>query len=336
MSMTVAVLEMRHKSDGDAPVIARLDRAVTNCVQLLNTLQEISRLEAGLVRPNLRTFNVSSLLTDLAQEFADIAEAKGIALQLDACQFAIRSDPGLLGRMLRSLIDNAIKFTPPAGRVDVFCHDHGTQLLIAVQDTGVGIPEDSRAGIFEDFHRLENPQHDGSRGPGLGLAIVERLSRLLQHPVSVHSSPGRGATFTVTVPKALDGASEGAQEGQAVRVAGRVLLAADDELVLATTAQLLSELGAQVTTAASAGEARALLDRGEYDVFIADHDLPDSSELGLVGYARERYPRILTAVITGDSSIDNLRRIADMETEIIQKPVRVDRLSRLFSRSQAA
>jgi signal transduction histidine kinase len=332
MSMTVALLDMRHKADADAPVIARLNRAVGNLAELLNTLFDISQLEAGLVKPTLKTFSVDTLLSEIADEYTAVAESKGLSFVVQSCDFSVRSDPSMLGRMLRNLVENAIRFTPAGGIIDIFARDRSTELLLIVKDTGIGIPEDRRHEIFRAFQQLNNPERDRSKGLGLGLAIVDRMSRLLGHALVVESMPGEGSTFSIAVPKAPLGASAPAQPMLPTEVHGRVLLVEDDELVLTTTAQLLEELGARVTQARSAEDAFRRLERESFDLIIADYRLPGSSGVELVSRARQRRPEMAAAIITGDPSIEELKRLVDFDTEVIQKPVRADRLARLFSK----
>jgi CheY-like chemotaxis protein len=158
------------------------------------------------------------------------------------------------------------------------------------------------------------------------------MSRLLGHALVVESIPGQGSTFSITVPKAPLGASAPAQPMLPTEVHGRVLLVEDDELVLTTTAQLLEELGASVTQARSAEDALRRLERESFDLIIADYRLPGSSGVELVSRARQRRPDLAAAIITGDPSIEELKRLVDFDTEVIQKPVRADRLARLFSK----
>ncbi|MEA3153870.1 MAG: hypothetical protein QOK44_1459 [Betaproteobacteria bacterium] len=332
MSMTVALLEMRHKADADAPVIARLTRAVTNLAELLNTLLDISQLEAGLVKPNLKTFSIAGLLNEISEEYCAVAESKGLSFVVQSSDFTVRSDPSMLGRMLRNLVENAIRFTPAGGIIDVFARDDGSELLLIVRDTGIGIPEERQHEIFRAFQQLNNPERDRSKGLGLGLAIVDRMSRLLGHALVVESRPGEGSTFSIAVPKGHTVAAEVSQPVLSGEVHGRVLLVEDDELVLTTTAQLLEELGATVTKARSTEEALSRLDSESFDLLIADYRLPGSSGVELVRHARQRRPDIAAAVITGDPSIEELRRLVESDTDVIQKPVRADRLARLFSR----
>ena len=238
----------------------------------------------------------------------------------------------MLGRMLRNLVENAIRFTPSGGIIDVFARDRGNELDLVIRDTGIGIPESKRNEIFRAFEQLNNPARDRSKGLGLGLAIVERMSRLLGHTLVVESEPEKGSSFTIQVPKAQPVQAEPAQPLFGSNVHGTVLLVEDDELVLMTTAQLLEELGAEVTKARSAEDALRRLGKHSYDLIIADYRLPGSSGIDVIRRARERRPQTAAALITGDPSVDELKQLVSYDTEVIQKPVRADRLARLFGK----
>ena len=336
MSMTVALLGMRHKADADTPVIARLNRAVSNLADLLNTLLDISQLEAGVVKPSLKSVSVGGLLCEISEEYGAVAESKGLTFNVERCDFSIRSDPGMLLRMMRNLVENAIRFTPSGGMIHIFCRDEGATLLLIVKDTGIGIPHDKREEIFRAFQQLNNPERDRSKGLGLGLAIVDRMSRLLGHRVHLESVPSEGSSFAIELPKASPSGVDAAPDAGGGAVHGRVLLVEDDQLVLETTAQLLEALGATVSKAHSAEDALKRLEKSAYDLVIADYRLPGSSGIELVRRARERQHGIAAAIITGDPSIEELKRLVDLDTEVIQKPVRADRLARLFSKATHA
>jgi CheY-like chemotaxis protein len=159
------------------------------------------------------------------------------------------------------------------------------------------------------------------------------MSRLLGHPVRLESVSGEGSSFAIELPKASPSTPERAPDVGRRGVDGRVLLVEDDQLVLETTAQLLEALGATVSKARSAEDALKRLEKNTYDLIIADYRLPGSSGIELVRRARERQHGIPAAIITGDPSIEELKRLVDLDTEVIQKPVRADRLARLFSKA---
>ena len=166
---------------------------------LLDGLLDVSRLDAGVVQPTVEVFQVSGLFEQLTASYAPIAMAKGLDWRMTPCPHRVRSDHVLLGRMLRNLVENAIRYTDE-GSVEISCRVDGALLRIDVKDTGLGIPEDQLRLVFEEFHQIANQERDRTQGLGLGLAIVQRIGRLLDHPVAVHSEIGKGSTFSVAVP----------------------------------------------------------------------------------------------------------------------------------------
>jgi len=165
---------------------------------ILSSLLDISRLEAGTQQVDIRAFELGPLLDALAREFALLAEAKGLRLDLVPSRAIVRSDEALMRRVLRNLLSNAVRYTTH-GRIVLGCRREGNLVRIEVWDTGPGIPQSRQREIFEEFRRLND---GGESGSGLGLAIVDRIARLLGHRIGLRSWPGRGSVFSVTVPRA--------------------------------------------------------------------------------------------------------------------------------------
>ncbi|MDR6775456.1 ATP-binding protein [Azospirillum sp. BE72] len=201
IGMFTGMLERQPQSAKAAALLTDLKAAQRSMRDLLNAILDISKLESGAVTPRLADLPLSPLLDQLEAEFAGLAEDKGLRLRAVPTNAVVRSDPALLERIVRNLIGNAIRYTETGG-VLVGCRTRGDRLWIEVYDTGRGIAEPDRRRIFEEFVQLDRPDRDRSEGIGLGLAIVERLARLLDHPVSVRSVEGRGTVFAVGVPLA--------------------------------------------------------------------------------------------------------------------------------------
>lgn len=176
----------------------KLSEAMSGGEGLLNSLLDISTLEAGRITPSISEVPVREVLAQVTGELEPQATAKGLSLRVVPCSAVVRSDPVLLTRMVRNLLTNAVRYTRD-GRVLVGCRRSGSHLRIEVWDTGPGIPADKLDAIFEDFYRLESGREGDGRGLGLGLSIVSRLARLLQHRASVRSWPGRGSVFSIEV-----------------------------------------------------------------------------------------------------------------------------------------
>jgi Na+/proline symporter/signal transduction histidine kinase len=196
----VTSLVERQSGGEDARLVENIDDSLEAIEEILGALLDISRLDAGAMTPSITRFKMSDLMRSLEIEFAPIARAKGLKLTFVPCSLPVESDRLLLRRLLQNLISNAIKYTPH-GRVLVGCRRHGQSLQIGVYDTGVGIPVLKRGEIFKEFHRLEQGARI-ARGLGLGLSIVERLARVLNHGIALDSNVGGGSFFSVTVPTA--------------------------------------------------------------------------------------------------------------------------------------
>ena len=151
----------------------------------------MSRLDTGALRPEFASFRINELMRQIELEFAPLATAKGLDLTFIPSGLVVRSDRRLLRRLIQNLVSNAIKYTPE-GRVLVGCRRRGDHLRIDVYDTGLGIPQSKKRTIFREFHRLDQGAKV-ARGLGLGLSIVERIARVLDHTIDLQSKPGRGS-----------------------------------------------------------------------------------------------------------------------------------------------
>jgi signal transduction histidine kinase len=202
LMLFVGVLQGRLEGRPEASLLAPVDQALQTLKKLLDGILDLSKLEAGAVTASVRTFLVAEILDGLAAEYAPRAAERGLALNVVRSSAWIRSDPLLLSRMIRNLVENALRYTE-TGRILIGCRRRGRHLRVEVHDTGVGIPTSRLAEVFEEFVQIGNQERDREKGLGLGLAIVRRLAQLLHHPLDVRSRPGRGSTFTVDVPIAV-------------------------------------------------------------------------------------------------------------------------------------
>ena len=213
--------------DGHEATLARnIDASLEAVEEILNVLIEIARLDTGRMEPDLTVFPLNEVLQRLAVEFEPMARSKGLDLRVVPTSAWVRSDRRLLRRVLQNLVSNGIKYTP-AGKVLLGVRRRGDDVSVQVWDTGHGIPKGKRSIIFKEFQRLEETANS-VRGLGLGLSIVERIGKVLQHPVHLESIPGRGSVFSVDLPRAeasaggADGRASGAACGPAVRPQGRM------------------------------------------------------------------------------------------------------------------
>jgi two-component system, sensor histidine kinase len=322
--------------------LAHQDQAIGAMSRLLNALLDISKLESGAVKPQHTHFTLSGLFEELHREFSGVASDKGLQLQVSATPEPIHSDPALLGQILRNLLSNAIKYTR-SGRVVLSSHRGIAGIRIEVLDTGIGIPADQLALIYDEFYQVGVPANSSRNGYGLGLSIVQRLVKLLGLTLEVRSEVGRGSVFALEVPAGQIEAlpAKVSTSPQTVRpVSGpQVLLVEDDPAVRDATRMLLKVEGYRVLTAGSLAEAQArAAENPQLDLLVTDYHLSnDETGIQVIAALREAVGRHLKAVlITGDTSaaVKELRR--DERLRLASKPIHAEELLRLLKSLLAA
>ena len=323
--------------DRGSKILANAQKAAEGMKTLLDALLDVSRLDANVITPDCRGFPVQVLLHQMESEFAPIAGQSGIRLRVMPCSACVNSDPALLGQVLRNLLANALRYTP-SGRVLLGCRRRNGQLAIEVFDTGIGIAPDQHAAIFAEFYQIGNKARDRSQGLGLGLAIVERVVRLLGHTLVMRSEPGRGSCFSVCVPltPATDGRPDAQlPEAEQAQIAGnlagrRILMVDDEEAIRIGMCELLQGWGCEVTTAGSAAEAldRAAAGPAAIDAVISDMGLPGQGNgIDAIAALRHRYgSRLPALLITGDTSQAALQAAREAQLIMLHKPIKPARL----------
>ena len=188
-------------SEREQTVLTSLDAAMQSGEELLNSLLDVSTLEAGQIQPHFTIFPINEVFQSKTSEFATAAAQKGLRLRVVPCNALVNSDLVLLKRIIGNLLSNAVRYTH-SGSILLGCRRQGRFLRIEVWDTGIGIPRDKYGEIFDDFYQVGNSERDRAKGLGLGLSVVDRLARLLAHDLKLHSRIGRGSVFTLAVPLA--------------------------------------------------------------------------------------------------------------------------------------
>lgn len=260
--MFVAALRSHVRTDQGLRIATQVDQSLAAQDAILGSLLDIARLESGNLEVQRRDFLLATLLQAVGSEAAIVAQARGLQLQIVPTHAVVRSDVALLRRVLQNFLANAIRYTN-RGRVLLGCRRCGEQLRIEVHDQGPGIPESQQRAIFEEFRRLDNGG-SGDRGAGLGLAIVERIGRLLDHPIGLHSTLARGSVFWITVPlgdreavaASAAGSSPVAQEESPLRGC-RIWCVDDDSESCAAVCALLQRWGCEVAFSGGANAALA-------------------------------------------------------------------------------
>ncbi len=337
ISLLQGMLEKRTHDEATLKLVHRLDETVAAMSGLLDTLLDINQLEAGIVRPAIVDFPILRLLDEMRAEFAYHTVRKGLDLHVAPSSLTARSDPGLLAQVIRNLLSNAVKYTNE-GKILLGCRRSGANLRIEVWDTGPGIPELELQAIFEEFRQLDNPARERSKGLGLGLAIVQRLTDLLEHKIDVRSRVGTGSVFSIEVPLGRAERAEPTpphrretEEGRPSR--GTILIVDDDPAVLEMLELLFNEDGHRTITAADGHKALELIrqDASAPDLVIADYNLPNGlNGIEIVSSLERRFHGAVPAIIlTGDISTESLREITRHGCMHLNKPVRAKELTRL-------
>jgi CheY-like chemotaxis protein len=280
------------------------------------------------MKPELSTFRIDEVFCQLDVEFAALAAEKGLKLKFVPSSAAVRSDRRLLRRLLQNLVSNAIKYTPN-GRVLVGCRRQGKALRIDVTDTGLGVPPSKQRVIFEEFQRLEQGAKV-ARGLGLGLSIVERIARVLNHKVTMRSIPGKGSAFSLEVP-AVEGHAGVSMLQPPVSVPltpleGIAALCIENEpQVLAGMEALLGGWGCHVLTAPSLTSALALIESRQLrpDVLLVDYHLDEGNGIDAVVELRKKLDNgIPAALITADRSPNVRDEARAKNIQVFNKPLK--------------
>lgn len=324
LSLFSGSLLLRPMDTRTAAIAEQIDKAVKSLAGQLDALLDISRLDAGVIERSISSVDLPILLSQLMDEFQPQAERKGLRLTLQGLDGSlVRTDPMLLQRILRNLVSNAIKYTEQGG-VHLSVEPLGDKLRISVADTGPGIPESEQERVFEEFYQLNNPERDRSKGLGLGLAIVRRLTELLDIGLKLASSPG-GSRFSVDIPvtrnPGVPVADQAVPAGPLWRHV-QVLVIDDEEAIRLGMQTLLEEMGFTVETAASTDAAIDKALGFTPSIVLADFRLRgDDNGIRTIRALRQTWPELPALLISGDTAPDRLREARDAGVELLHKPV---------------
>ncbi len=321
-------------------LIERLDGSLQSAEQLLSALLDISRLDAGAMPTNVRSFALADVLEPLRMEFAALARQRGLRFDFVASSARVLSDPKLLRRVLQNFLSNALRYTVE-GRILLGCRRVDGQISIQVLDTGPGIPVDQREAVFREFHRLEGTRRAQERGLGLGLAIVDRIARILDHPIVLRSEPGRGTLFAINVPISESAASAGgarpSRRRSAQDLSGLNVLCIDNEPdILGGMKALLGPWGCRVLCATDDAEVKQVLGDlgGPPDVMLADYHLDDDANgIDLMNRVRARYNRPIPGILITADQTETVRTEAGAQAyRMLHKPLKPAALRALLGR----
>ena len=333
-----ALQEQSLPADGRS-IVTNIRRSVDVMEDLFNSLLDVSRLDAGIVRPRIATIALAPLMERVRVEYEPAATQKELSLKVPGNSLFVRSDPVLLERIMRNLVANAVRYTD-RGKVVLGARRSAHGVRIEVWDSGRGIPKDKHREIFQEFRQLDNPQRDRRKGLGLGLAIVERLVKLLDHPLELRSQLGKGSMFAVTVPRGRrEDFVPGEADGQIVvdrDVANSLILVVDDEPdVRESMMVLLGRWRCEVVAAESCEELLQKLIHVQRipDLIVSDYRLKGGETgIDVVARLREEFnAQVPALLITGDTGIEQLREAEESGLHVLHKPLNPSRLRALIA-----
>jgi signal transduction histidine kinase/CheY-like chemotaxis protein len=353
MNVLVAALSMRELEPRAQEITRLLGTVNKTLAAQLDALLDISRLDAGTVEPVRHRQRLDRLVVEHFQVMENTARSKGLTCTLKADEdLPVWTDPALLLRIISNLTDNAIKYNRPGGDVRMQLWRDGDDACLTVSDTGIGIAHAEQDKVFREFYQVDNVERDRTKGLGLGLSIVQRLSALLGIRVSLWSTPGQGTEVTLRMPLALPTAQAAGRAAPAAATSGadadadaphslqalqglRVLLVDDDPQVRQSMELLLTEVGCQVHLATGTAQACDIARGHPLDVLLSDLRLLAGDDgLQVLRAVRAIQPGLRAALITGETAPEQLRQAGSAGVPLLHKPVTLEVLRGVLQPAQ--
>ncbi len=348
MGLFVEALARSPLSKDQSHVLTHLRSASSSASEMLNTLLDYSRLEAGAVSPKPKPFSLQNLLAELEREFGIQADAKDLFYRSRETTLAAFADPTLVDLVLRNLISNALRYTRQGGLL-VACRPRGNKVAVQIWDTGLGIAPDEQEAVFKEFHQLGNPERDRQKGLGLGLAIVQRLCEAMGAQVNLRSVLGKGSMFELVLPLHR-GVLMGDDLAQAQPVRDwtglRVMVIDDEAPVRQGMQSLLAAWGCECGSFESAQEALAYVANAPNEklpqVLLSDyrlrHDLTGAqaiADLRAAMQMRGITAKLPAIIITGDTAPERIREAQRTDALLLHKPVSAASLAKCLTQALA-
>lgn len=331
------VERLGHSKNSD--LVINIDSALESVETILGAVLDISRLDTGAMKPRLATVPLASFLKRIETDYKPLARARNLEFVVLPSSLKVRSDPTLLRRLVQNLVSNAIKYTV-SGKVLVGVRRRGNEAWIQVYDTGIGIPQSKFKTVFKEFARLDEGART-SAGLGLGLSIVDRIARVLNHPVELQSKVGKGTVFRVRIPLDRSEAAPQTAEEQAAAALGPIakldrlsVLCIDNERsILDGMRLLLSGWGCKVETATGPQEVQALIASGkQFSVIIADYHLDKSTGIEAIAALRAALGPVPAILVTADRTAEVRTEAERADIGLLNKPVKPAALRAALSR----
>ena len=329
MNVLVAALSLRPLDGPTKEIVALLGSVNQTLSKQLDTLLDVSKLDAGIIRAEFAAHRLDTLVAAHHAAISPLAVQRGVRVDLHTePELWVRTDAALLTRALSNLSDNALKYTPAGGSVRLVAQAQGDEVLLQVADTGIGIAADEQERVFREFYQVDNVERDRSKGLGLGLSIVRRLCRLLDVALVMDSAPGRGTTVTLRLQRAAAALEAAPSADTRLRPPGlRVLVVDDESMVRDSMRLLLQELHCTVHLADGVAEACRIAAAEPLDLVLSDLRLRGGdSGLAAIKAIREHQPELPAVLITGDTAPDRMREAEGAGVPLLFKPVTLDDL----------
>jgi CheY-like chemotaxis protein/nitrogen-specific signal transduction histidine kinase len=331
LTMFLGTMTFHVTTDDARRLLGRIKDTVHVLEEQFNSLLDLSRFDAGAVVADIKPFRLDAHIERVVDQIRPLAEAKSLRIEATVCPAIARSDPLLIARVLRNLLDNAVKYTV-VGTVSVRVTGQPDAFLVAVDDTGPGIPADQQTRIFDEYVQLTNPGRQRQRGVGLGLAIVKRIDQLLGLKLSLRSAPGAGAHFSFFVPAAADVEVQlrrSAPNAATFRTSASIWILDDDQIAREGLQEQLSAWGASVTAFTQPGELLAELRTGTpLPHWILSDDMLGASLSGLetAQILSQQFGFGKVCLVTGNTEPARLRELQSSGFPVIVKPAKPEEL----------
>jgi signal transduction histidine kinase len=333
ISLLAETLALHDLPEPAKAIVEQQEQSLGALRRMFDDLLDLSRFDSGDVKPRIGPVFLTDILAGLYREYRPLCESKGLRFETEEAEAFVSTDFDLLGRLLRNLIGNAVRYTD-AGTVRVSSRAVGDAVFVEIADTGRGIDPADQQRIFQEFVQLDNPERNREKGVGLGLSIVQRIANLLGHEVRLVSEPKRGTLVTVQLPRVdglpeqREGGPRQAAEVPAVRLGTYVWIVEDDALVRSALATHLGTLSIRHDFAVDRADLEALAAVSGWPDYVLLDDMLGRAETGLdlANWLADRVPPERILLVTGNTEPERLRELHESRFRVLRKPVSSDDL----------
>lgn len=328
LSLFGAALRRQPLPESAAQLADNIDESISVLASQLDALLDISKLDAGVIAPDPELIDLTAMLRRIGREYEVDVTDRGLDFRLtidEGCR--VRTDKLLLERVVRNLLNNSVRYTKQ-GEVSLECRITDRECVVAVADTGIGIPESEQRNIFSEFYQVGERHGASKQGLGLGLSIVTRLLALLDIPLDLKSAPGEGTRIELSLPVEAETISQSLPAGEGQLAGLTVLVIDDDRSVRSAMTAILASLDSRCVAVATIDEALAAFEEQAPDVVLSDLQLRGESGLEAIARLRERRPTLPAVLITGDTGAEQMREAHETGLDVLHKPVQAIDLER--------